>query len=149
MKIRNRKAKREFHIEETYEAGIKLKGTEVKCLRMGRGSIKGAYAKVEQGEIFIYGMNIPRYDHASKYRNHDPERPRKLLLRKNQIHRLIGKTEKKGRTLVPLSLYFKNGYAKVELALASRKDRRDKREEIKRREAQKKMRKTMQHPQNS
>lgn len=147
MKIRNRRAKREFFIEDTYEAGIKLQGTEVKSLRMGRGSIKGAYAKIEKGEVFIYGMNIPRYDHASRRTNHDPERPRKLLLRKKQIQHLIGKTERKGYTLVPITLYFKNGHAKIELGLGKRKDRQDKRDEIKKREAERKMRRSMQHPQ--
>jgi len=146
--LKNNKAYKNFNIEETYEAGVKLTGTEVKALRDNRGSIDGAYAKVEGGEAFLYGMTIPKYSHASEYHNHDPERPRKLLLHKNQINRLIGTSARKGYTLNALKLYFKNGYVKVLLGLCKRLDRKDKREDIKKKEAEREMRREMKkrHP---
>jgi SsrA-binding protein len=141
--LKNHKAYKNFNIEEEYEAGIKLTGTEVKSLRDGRGSIKGAYAKVEEEEAFLYGMTIPKYSHASEFHNHDPERPRKLLLHKNQIRRLIGATARKGYTLNALKLYFQNGYAKIRIGLSERLNRQDKRDDIKKQEAEREMRREM------
>ncbi len=140
MELRNNRAYKEFEFEEEYEAGIELTGTEVKSLREGRGSVDGAYAKVEGEEVFVFGMTIPRYDHASRRQNHEPTRPRKLLLRKNQINRLIGMTARKGRTIVVKRLYFRNGHAKLEIAVAQQKDRSDRREDIKKKEAERRMR---------
>ncbi len=141
--LKNNKAYKNFNIEEEYEAGMKLTGTEVKSLRNGRGSIDGAYAKIEENEAFLYGMTIPKYKHASEYHNHDPERPRKLLLRRNQINRLIGTSARKGYTLNALKLYFQNGYVKILIGVCKRLDRKDKREDIKKKEAEREMRREM------
>jgi len=132
---RNRKARHEYHIEETYEAGIVLQGTEVKSIRQGRVNLKDSFAIVEEGEVFLYNMHIAPYKHGNRY-NHDPERVRKLLLHKREIKGLIGKTREKGYTLVPLSLYFKRNLVKVKLALGKGKNLHDKRDDIKKRTAQ-------------
>jgi len=129
---RNPKATHDYHILETWESGIVLTGTEVKSLRNGKASIKEAYARVRNGEVFLEGMNITQYEQGNRY-NHDPVRSRKLLLHRREIERLIGGVEQKGLTLVPLELYFKNGRAKVVLALGRGKKRHDKREDLKRR----------------
>ncbi|HOM56659.1 MAG TPA: SsrA-binding protein SmpB, partial [Candidatus Latescibacteria bacterium] len=118
---------------ETTEAGIALVGTEVKSLRLGNVNLKDSYARVERGEVVLYGLHISPYDHGNRY-NHDPERPRKLLLHRREIGRLKGRSEEKGLTLVPLSLYFKGGRVKVELGLAKGKQIHDKRETLRRRE---------------
>lgn len=131
--ISNRKARHNYAILETLEAGIVLTGSEVKSLRQGKGSLSEAYATVKDGEAFLLGMHIPPYAQAG-YSQHEPLRPRKLLLHKDEIRRLIGKTAEKGLTLVPLSCYFKNGFAKVELGLAKGKKLYDKRGAIKDRE---------------
>lgn len=131
--IRNRKARHNYEIMETFEAGIVLTGSEVKSLRQGKGSLSEAYAAVRDGEAFLLGMHIPPYAQAG-YSQHEPVRPRKLLLHKQEILRLIGKTAEKGLTIVPLSCYFKNGLAKVEIGLAKGKKLYDKRESIKDRE---------------
>jgi SsrA-binding protein len=123
---RNPKATHDYHILETWECGIVLTGTEVKSLRSGKASIKEAYARIRNGEVFLDGMNITPY-------NHDPVRTRKLLLHRKEIERLIGAVEQKGLTLVPLELYFRNGRAKVALALGRGKKQFDKREDLKRR----------------
>ena len=128
--ISNRKARHNYAILETIEAGIVLTGSEVKSLRQGKASISEAYASVREGEAFLLGMHIPPYAQAG-YSQHEPLRPRKLLLHKEEIQRLIGKTAEKGLTLVPLSCYFKNGFAKIELGLARGKKLYDKRESIK------------------
>ncbi|SJZ41238.1 SsrA-binding protein SmpB [Selenihalanaerobacter shriftii] len=133
--VRNRKAKHEYHIEETYEAGIVLQGTEVKSIRQGRVNLKDSFAIVEDGELFLYNMHIAPYKQGNRY-NHDPERVRKLLLHKREIRSLIGKTREKGYTLVPLNLYFKRNIVKVKLALGKGKNIHDKREDIKKRTAQ-------------
>ena len=129
---RNRKARRDFFIEETYEAGIKLQGTEIKSIRQGRVNFKDSFALVEDGEIYLYNMHISPYEQGNRA-NHDPERKRKLLMHKNQIKRLLGATRRKGYTLIPLSMYLKGNLAKVELALAEVKEKHYKREDIKKR----------------
>jgi SsrA-binding protein len=122
----NRKARHDYHIDDTYEAGLALTGTEVKSLRAGRASLTDGYAEVRDGELWLRNVHIPEYDQGT-WTNHEPRRPRKLLLRRDEIGRLIGKTTQRGYTLVPLSLYFSDGYAKVELALARGKRSYDKR----------------------
>ncbi|HSN06541.1 MAG TPA: SsrA-binding protein SmpB [Candidatus Angelobacter sp.] len=125
----NKKARHDYHIESTYEAGIVLTGTEVKALRAGRASLVDGFAQVKDGEIWLHNVHIPEYSQGT-WTNHAPRRVRKLLLRKAEIDKLIGKTKEGGRTLVPLSLYFKDGYAKVELALATGKRSYDKRQTL-------------------
>uniref|UniRef100_A0A7C6EDF2 SsrA-binding protein n=1 Tax=candidate division WOR-3 bacterium TaxID=2052148 RepID=A0A7C6EDF2_UNCW3 len=130
----NRKARRDFEILETYEAGIKLLGTEVKSLRNHSASLEGSYAGIENGEVFLYDANIAPYSHGNIF-NPDPKRKRKLLLNKDEIKRLYGKTQVRGFTLIPLKLYFNDrGLAKVELGLCRGKKVYDRREEIKRRD---------------
>lgn len=136
--ITNRKAFHDFEILEKLEAGIVLKGTEVKSVRAGRVSFKDSYAKVVDGELWVVNMHISPYDHGSSW-NHDPLRARKLLLHKREIKRLIGKIEERGLTLVPLRLYFKNGIAKVELAIARGKKLHDKRRDIAKRDSDRDM----------
>ncbi len=123
-----------YFIEAKYEAGIALKGTEVKSLREGRANLKESYAKAKNGEIFLYDCHISPYSHGNQL-NHDPVRPRKLLLHKREIKRLIGKVAERGYTLVPLMLYFKNGKAKLELGLGKGKKIHDKRQTMKERDA--------------
>ncbi len=132
---RNKKARHEYQILDTWEAGLVLTGPEVKSLRAGRANLAGAFARVEDGEVWLYDMHISPYDPAS-YWNVDPLRPRKLLLSAREIRRLIGAVQEKGFTLVPLDLYFRRGYAKVTLALARGKKLHDKRETLKRRTAE-------------
>jgi SsrA-binding protein len=122
----NRKARHDYHVEATFEAGLVLTGTEVKSLRAGRASLVDGFAEVRDGEIWLRNVHIPEYDQGT-WTNHEPRRPRKLLMRRDEIGRLIGKTREKGLTLVPLALYFSDGYAKVELALARGKKSYDKR----------------------
>jgi SsrA-binding protein len=134
----NRKARRDYFIVDQYEAGMVLKGTEVKSLRQGRANLKDAYARIKDGEVFVYQLHIAPYPFAY-YDNHDPLRPRKLLLHQQEIKRLYGKINEKGLTLVPLRIYFKNGKVKILLALAKGKRKYDKREAIKRRDEQREM----------
>jgi len=129
----NKKARFNYFVEDEYEAGLVLRGTEVKSLRLGRVNLKDAYAKVDKGEIFVHQMHIGAYPFAA-YGNHDPERPRKLLLHKYEIKRLIGKVNEKGLALIPLKIYFQKGKAKMTLALARGKRQYDKRESIRRRD---------------
>jgi SsrA-binding protein len=129
---RNPKATHDYHVLETWEAGIVLSGTEVKSLRDGKASIKEAWARVRNGEVFLEGMNITPYTQGNRY-NHEPVRSRKLLLHRKEIARLIGSVEQQGLTLVPLELYFRRGKAKVALALGRGKKQHDKREDLKRR----------------
>ncbi len=130
----NRRARYDYHIEDTYEAGIMLTGTEVKSLRFGEGSIAESYAEVNGGECWLVNSNVPEFSHGNRF-NHEPKRPRKLLLREREIARLHGMVERKGMTLVPLSIYFNGrGRAKVELALARGKNAADKRSTIKERD---------------
>lgn len=130
----NRKARHDYAIEATYEAGLVLTGTEVKSLRQGRASLVDAYATVEGGEVWLYGMHIPEYAMGT-WTNHEPRRKRKLLLNRMEIAKIAGKTKETGLTLIPLSLYFKDGYAKVELAVAKGKRSYDKRQTLAERDA--------------
>ncbi|MFQ6092000.1 MAG: SsrA-binding protein SmpB [bacterium] len=134
----NRKARRDYHILQTSEAGIVLTGTEVKSLRLGRANLKDSYARVENGQVYLYGMHISPYEQGNRY-NPDPKRKRKLLLHRFEIRRLMGKVQEKGLTLVPLKLYFNRGNAKVELALVRGKKEYDKRRAIAERDAQREM----------
>lgn len=134
----NRKARHDYFIEETYEAGIVLAGTEVKSLRAGRANLKDSYAQVENGEMFLFNMHISPYEQGNRF-NVDPVRPRKLLLHKREINRLLGKVKQQGLTLVPLRVYFKKGRAKVELVLAKGKKVYDKRKTMAERDAQREM----------
>lgn len=131
----NRKARHDYFIHETYEAGIELKGTEVKSLRSGKANLRDSYAEVKDGEIFIEHMHISPYEQGNIF-NHDPLRRRRLLLHKREILKLFGKTREKGFTLVPLKIYFKKGRAKLELALASGKHTYDKRATLHEKSAQ-------------
>jgi SsrA-binding protein len=134
----NRQASYRYHLLEKWEAGLVLQGTEVKALRDGKAQIKDGYASVRDGEVWLYNVHIPPYGPASR-ENHEPERPRKLLMHKREIDRMIGKTREKGLTLVPTRLYFSGGRAKVEIALARGKDVGDKRQSIKEREMKREM----------
>jgi SsrA-binding protein len=131
---RNPKATHDYHILETWEAGLVLTGTEVKALRTGKASIKEGFARLGKGEVWLEGVNINQYEQGNRY-NHDPVRSRKLLLHRREIERLIGAVEQKGLTLVPLDLYFRNGVVKVTLGLARGKKIHDKREDARRRVA--------------
>jgi SsrA-binding protein len=126
----NRKARHDYSILDTFEAGIVLTGTEVKSLRRGKVSLQDSYADVKNGEVWIYNLHISPYEHGNIY-NHDPKRPRKLLLNKDEIAYLVGKVRERGLTLIPLSIYFnERGWAKVELGLAKGKKLYDKRRDI-------------------
>ena len=131
----NRKARHNYFIEHTYEAGMVLSGTEVKSLRLGRVNLKDSYAKIKNGEVFVHQMHISVYPFAY-YGNHDPLRIRKLLLHKDEINKLYGKVNEKGFSLIPLKIYFQNGKAKLTIALARGKRQYDKREAIRRRDEQ-------------
>ncbi len=130
----NRKAFFDYHILETFEAGIELLGTEVKGIREGQANLRDSFARVDRGEVWLFNVHINPYSHRG-YVDHDPKRKRRLLLHKYEIRKLIGKTVEKGLTLVPMRLYFKNGKIKVGLALARGKEAHDKRETLRRREA--------------
>lgn len=134
----NKKARHEYFIEDTYEAGIVLTGTEVKSIRQGKVNIKESYASIEKGEVFISGMHISPYEQGNIY-NVDPVRKRKLLLHRSEIRKLIGETQQKGFTLVPLSIYIKDGYVKVEVALAKGKKLYDKRQTIAKKDAERRI----------
>jgi SsrA-binding protein len=138
----NRKARHDYFIEETYETGIVLKGTEVKSIRGGRINLKDGYAKVENSEIFLYNVHISPYEQGNIF-NTDPMRVRKLLLHKREIRKLIGYVQQKGYSLIPLKAYLKNGKVKIELAVARGKAQYDKRETIARRDADRKIQKEM------
>ncbi|MCB0918119.1 MAG: SsrA-binding protein SmpB [Actinobacteria bacterium] len=130
----NRRARHDYTILDTYEAGIVLQGTEVKSLREGKATIGDGFATISDGEVWLHNVHIPEYD-LGTWTNHEPRRVRKLLLHRQEIQRLIGKTKQSGLTLIPLSLYFKDGYAKVELALAQGRKTHDKRQAIAERES--------------
>lgn len=139
----NKKARHDYFIEETYEAGIVLTGTEIKSARLGKVSIKESYARIEKEEVIIYGMNISPYEQGNRF-NVDPLRPRKLLLHKREIRKLIGATKLKGLTLIPLTMYLNEaGLAKLEIALARGKKNYDKREAIAKRDASRNMERAM------
>jgi SsrA-binding protein len=135
----NRKAFHDYHILETFETGIVLVGTEVKSIREGNANLRDSFARVEDGEVWLYNVHINPYSHRG-YADHEPTRRRKLLLHRQEIRKLIGRTVERGLTLVPTRLYFKNGHVKVALALARGKQAHDKRETIKRREAERETR---------
>ena len=135
---RNRKARHGYHILDSWEAGLVLKGSEVKSLREGRASLADSFARIEKGEVWLHNLHIAPYGPAGA-EAHDPRRPRKLLLHGHEIQRLVGKVEQAGLTLIPLEIYFRGGVAKVKLALASGKKLRDRREDIKQREAEREM----------
>lgn len=141
MKLaQNKKAFYDYEILEKFEAGIVLTGQEVKSAKNGRISIKGSYVKVREGGTFLQGAVIPPYQPANAPKDYEPQRERKLLLRKDQIERLIGKTRQKGLTIVPLNVYTRNGLIKVQVALVKGKSQEDKREKIKKRDAQRRIR---------
>jgi SsrA-binding protein len=135
----NRKAFHDYHIEETFEAGIALLGTEVKSIREGNVNLRDSFARVENAEVWIYNVHINPYSHRG-YSDHEPTRRRKLLLHRQEIRKLIGKTVERGMTLVPTRMYFKNGHVKVAISLARGKKAHDKRETIKRRDAERETR---------
>jgi SsrA-binding protein len=130
----NKKAYHDFFIEETFEAGIVLQGTEIKSIRKGKANLKDAFAKIERGELYLYNMHVSPYEQGNRY-NHDPLRTRKLLLHRKEINKLIGETKEVGYTIVPLKLYLKNGYCKVLIGLGRGKKQYDKREDLKKKEA--------------
>ncbi len=140
--VSNRKAFHDYFIEETLEAGIVLSGTEVKSLREGRINLKDSFARVEKGEVLLYNCHISPYSHGN-ISNHDPTRKRKLLLQRREIERLLGKAQQRGYTLVPLKIYFKRGWAKVELGLAVGKKLYDKRETESKKSAQREIEKAV------
>ncbi|NEU30132.1 SsrA-binding protein SmpB [bacterium LRH843] len=130
----NKKARHDYFIEETYEAGIVLKGTEIKSMRAGKMNLKDSFARISNGEIYLHNAHISEYEQGNRY-NHDPTRARKLLLHKKQISELLGQTKQKGYSIVPLKVYLKNGFAKVLIGLAKGKKDYDKRETLKRQDA--------------
>jgi SsrA-binding protein len=138
----NRKARHDYAILDTVEAGIALTGTEVKSLRAGRASLVDAFAQEKDGEIYLYGLHVPEYAQGT-WTNHEPRRTRKLLLNRFEIDRLIGKTRETGLTLVPLSMYFSDGWAKVEIALARGKKSYDKRQDLAKRDADREITRAM------
>ena len=143
--VTNSKARRDYHVLETFEAEIVLHGTEVKSLRAGKGQLADAFAKVERGEVLLYNAHIDEYSHGNR-QNHAPRAPRKLLLHRSEIRKLAAHAEVKGNALVPLSFYWKKGLVKVSLAVGRGKQEFDKREDLKRREADRELRQvTMRH----
>ncbi len=144
----NRKARHDYHIDETFEAGIVLTGTEVKSARASRVNLKDSYAKIEGNELFLYNMHISPYDQGNRF-NHEPLRTRKLLMHKSEIRRLTGKVKEKGYTLVPLKLYLKRGLIKVELGLGRGKRAFDKRQAIAERESRRDMERALKEKQLS
>ena len=133
--IENRRARHDYHIEETFEAGIVLQGTEVKSIRAGKASLHESFAYMRQGEVWLKNMYIKPYEHGS-WTNHEERRDRKLLLKRREIRQIDRAISEKGKTLIPLKLYFRNGYAKILLGLATGKKKYDKREDLKEREIQ-------------
>jgi len=132
--VQNRKARHDYFIEETIEAGIELAGTEVKSLRLGKANLRDSYAIIKNGEVFVHGLHISPYNMGNRF-NHDPLRVKRLLLHRHEINRLSGLIQRQGLTLIPLSMYFKRGLVKVELALAKGKKLYDKREDIAKKDA--------------
>ncbi len=135
---KNRKARHDYHIDKSLETGIVLTGTEVKSIRAGRSNLKDSYAAVDNGELFLYNMHISPYEQGNRF-NHDPMRVRKLLVHKKELRQLIGLTQQKGYTLIPLQLYLVRGHVKLELALAKGKKLYDKRDDMKEKSAQREM----------
>lgn len=143
----NKKARHDYFIEDTYETGIVLQGTEIKSIRAGRVNLKDSFARVQNGEVFIHNMHISAYEQGNRY-NHDPLRTRKLLLHKKEISKLIGLTKEKGYALVPLKLYLKNGFAKILLGVGKGKKKYDKREDLKQKQAKRDIERAFKDRQN-
>ena len=138
----NKKAFHDYHIEERYETGVVLTGTEIKSVRAGKVNMRDSFAQIRRGEVFLHNMHISPYEQGNRY-NHEPLRTRKLLMNRQEINKLIGMIKEKGYTLVPIKIYLKNGLAKVEIALAKGKKEYDKRETIKQRDANREMAKAI------
>lgn len=130
----NKKARHDYHVEETFEAGIVLQGTEIKSIRAGRTNLKDSFARVQNGELFLHNMHISTYEQGNRY-NHDPLRTRKLLLHRKEINKLLGATKEQGYSIVPLKMYLKNGFAKLLIGLAKGKKHYDKRDDLKKKDA--------------
>lgn len=143
VRIANRKAFHDYHIDEKIECGIELVGTEVKSLRAGQAKIDEAYARVEGGQVFLVGANIALYSQAAEGMQHNPTRKRRLLLHRRQIHQLQQRIQQKGKTLVPLAMYFHKGWAKVEIGVAEGKRNYDKRESLRKKDHQRDMQRAM------
>lgn len=139
----NRYARFQYEILETFEAGLELLGTEVKSIRAGRVNLRDGFATIRNGEVWLHNAHISPYNHSGNYFNHDPLRPRKLLLHRDEIRKLVGKIEQKGLTLVPLKLYFKSGWIKLSLGLGRGKKLHDKRESLKRKDDERQMARVM------
>ena len=139
----NRKARHDYFIDESYEAGLALTGSEIKSIRAGRINLRGGYARVLGGEVWLYDVHISPYEQSGTHFNHEPTRPRKLLLQRREISRIAGQVERQGFTLVPLRVYFKGRRAKLELGLARGKKMYDKREDIAKREAKRDIERVM------
>lgn len=133
--VRNRKARHEYHVIDTWQAGIVLQGTEVKSLRDGRANLQDSFARLDGGELWLYNLHISPYEAGNRF-NHEPLRPRKLLLHRKELRKLVGQVEQKGLTLVPLDIHFQRGIAKVNLALVRGKKLHDKRDDLRRRDAE-------------
>lgn len=131
----NKKARHDYHIEETFETGLVLTGTEIKSIRAGKANLKESFARIQNGEVFLHNMHVSPYEQGNQF-NHDPLRTRKLLMNRKEINKLIGITKEKGYSLVPLRMYLKRGFCKLELALARGKKLYDKRETLKKKDAQ-------------
>lgn len=144
----NRKAFHDFFIEETFEAGIVLTGTEIKSIRRGKANLRDAYARIEGREVFLHNLHISPYEQGNRF-NHDPLRTRKLLLHRSEISKLIGASREKGYTLVPTKMYLRNGFCKVELGLAKGKKQHDKREAMKKRDADREIAKALRERQKA
>ena len=136
--VQNRKARHEYHILDTWEAGIALQGTEVKALRQGRANLQDSFARINGGEMWLYNLHISPYEQGNRF-NHDPLRPRKLLMHRNELRKLVGQVEQKGLTIVPLDIHFSRGIAKINLALVRGKQLHDKRQTLKERDDQRDM----------
>ena len=136
--VSNRKARHEYHVLDTWETGIVLQGTEVKSLREGKANLQDAFARIDRGEMWLYNVHISPYEQGNRF-NHDPLRPRKLLLHRNELRKLVGQVEQKGLTLVPLDIHFTRGLAKVNLALVRGKQLHDKRDALRERAEQRDM----------
>ncbi len=142
MVARNKKARRDYEVLDTWEAGLVLKGTEVKSIRAGKVAFQDSHAKAESGEMWLHSLHVSHYEPANRW-NHDETRPRKLLLHKDEIRRMVSRAEEKGLTLVPLDIYFRKGRARITLGLCRGKKHRDRREELKRRTMQREAERAM------
>ncbi len=142
MVARNKKARRDYVVLDTWEAGLVLKGTEVKSIRAGKVAFHDAHARAEAGEVWLHNLHVSPYEHGNRW-NHDETRPRKLLLHRDEIHRMVSRAEEKGLALVPLDVYFRRGRARITLGLCRGRKHRDRREELKRRTMQREAERAM------